>query len=156
MLRSCTRQGVKVSFSLGKGTVAKIAAFGDATRGGAMEAIGEPALNNSGVIAFPAAILKGPVLGGIFIAGARPLLLVVRAGDMKPGGAMIQRMSEPIAIGESDAITFGAFVGGNGSLQGAVLRAGARPDLRRLPSRAGRRAGRWSLRRVRALAHRRA
>jgi hypothetical protein len=40
--------------------------------GGAMDAIGEPALNNSGVIAFPASILKGPVLGGIFVAGARP------------------------------------------------------------------------------------
>ena len=36
--------------------------------GGAMNAIGEPALNNSGVIAFPAAILKGPVLGGNSIA----------------------------------------------------------------------------------------
>jgi hypothetical protein len=93
--------------------------------GGAMDAIGEPALNNSGVIAFPASILKGPVLGGIFIAGARPLSLVVRAGDRTPGGAMIQRMSEHIAIDESDAITFGAIVGGNGSLQGAVLRAGA-------------------------------
>ncbi len=39
--------------------------------GGTMQAIGEPALNNSGVIAFPAAILKGPVAGGIFVAGAR-------------------------------------------------------------------------------------
>jgi hypothetical protein len=93
--------------------------------GGAMDAIGEPALNNSGVIAFPASILKGPVLGGIFIAGARPLSLVVRAGDRTPGGAMIQRVSERIAIDESDDITFGAFVGGNGSLRGAVLRASA-------------------------------
>ena len=93
--------------------------------GGAMDAIGEPALNNSGVIAFPAAILKGPALGGIFIAGARPLSLVVRAGDRTPGGAMIQRVSERIAIDESDDITFGAFVGGNASMRGAVLRAGA-------------------------------
>jgi hypothetical protein len=65
------------------------------------------------------------VLGGIFIAGARPLSLVVRAGDRTPGGAMIQRVSERIAIDESDDITFGAFVGGNGSLRGAVLRASA-------------------------------
>ncbi len=93
--------------------------------GGAMDAIGEPALNNSGVIAFPASVLKGPVLGGIFIAGARPLSLVVRAGDRTPSGAMIQRVSERIAIDESDEITFGAFVGGNGSLRGAVLRASA-------------------------------
>ncbi|MBV9288132.1 MAG: hypothetical protein JO288_09950, partial [Hyphomicrobiales bacterium] len=93
--------------------------------GGAMDAIGEPALNNSGVIAFPAAILKGPALGGISIAGARPLALAVRAGDKTPSGAMIQRVSERITIDESDDITFGAFVGGNGSLRGAVLRAGA-------------------------------
>ena len=93
--------------------------------GGAMAAIGEPALNNSGVVAFPAAIQKGPALGGIFIAGARPLSLVVRAGDRTPGGMMIQRVSERIAIDDSDNITFGAFVGGNASLQGAVLRAGA-------------------------------
>ena len=39
--------------------------------GGTMDAIGDPALNDSGVIAFPAAILKGPVLAGIFVAGAR-------------------------------------------------------------------------------------
>ena len=49
--------------------------------GGTMDKIGEPALNNSGVIAFPAAILKGPVLGGIFVAGARDLRLLVGAGD---------------------------------------------------------------------------
>ena len=39
--------------------------------GGTMDKIGDPALNNGGVIAFPAAILKGPALGGIFVAGAR-------------------------------------------------------------------------------------
>lgn len=93
--------------------------------GGAMDAIGEPALNNSGVIAFPASILKGPAVGGIFIAGARPLSLLVRAGDRTPGGAMIQRFSERIAIDDSDDITFGAFVGENGSLRSAVLRAAA-------------------------------
>src|SRR6516165_2529624 len=49
--------------------------------GGRMDKIGEPALNNSGVVAFPAAIFKGPALGGIFVAGARPLHLVVGAGN---------------------------------------------------------------------------
>ncbi len=59
--------------------------------GGTMSKIGEPALNNSGVIAFPAAILKGPVLGGIFVAGARDLRLLVGAGDRGPDGSMILR-----------------------------------------------------------------
>ena len=93
--------------------------------GGAMDAIGEPALNNSGVIAFPAAILKGPVLGGIFVAGARTLALVVRSGDPAPDGAMIQRFSEHVAIDDADGITFGAFVGSSGGLKAAVLRDGS-------------------------------
>ena len=51
--------------------------------GGTMDKIGEPALNNAGVVAFPAAILKGPVLGGIFVAGARNLRLLVGAGERR-------------------------------------------------------------------------
>jgi hypothetical protein len=66
--------------------------------GGTMDKIGGPALNNSGVIAFPAAIFKGPALGGIFVAGARDLRLLVGAGDRTPGGAMILRFSERAAI----------------------------------------------------------
>ena len=46
--------------------------------GGTMDKIGGPAMNNSGVIAFPAAIFKGPALGGIFVAGARDLRLLGR------------------------------------------------------------------------------
>src|SRR6516165_8974551 len=65
--------------------------------GGTMDKIGEPALNNSGVIAFPAAIFKGPALGGIFVAGARDLRLLVAAGDRVPNG-MILRFSEHVAI----------------------------------------------------------
>src|SRR5205085_2204052 len=57
--------------------------------GGSMGKIGGPALNNGGVIAFPAAIFKGPVLGGIFVAGARDLRLLIGAGERAPSGAMI-------------------------------------------------------------------
>jgi hypothetical protein len=92
--------------------------------GGTMDKIGTPALNNSGVIAFPAAILKGPVLGGIFVAGARDLRLVVAAGDRAPSG-MILRFSEHVTIDQQDAIGFGAYVGGNGSGREAVLQTGA-------------------------------
>jgi hypothetical protein len=98
--------------------------------GGTMERIGVPALNNSGVIAFPAAIRKGPVLGGIFVAGTRELRLLVGAGDPAPGGApgaaMILRFSERLAIDEEDGIAFGAYVGGGGIAREAVLRTG--PD----------------------------
>ncbi|MGC2198670.1 MAG: choice-of-anchor tandem repeat NxxGxxAF-containing protein [Stellaceae bacterium] len=92
--------------------------------GGTMDQIGDPALNNSGVVAFPAAILKGPALGGIFVAGARPLRLVVRAGDQASDGAMILRFSERVAIDEDGEIAFGAHFGKNGATREAVLRTG--------------------------------
>jgi hypothetical protein len=92
--------------------------------GGAMDKIGEPALNNSGVVAFPAAIRKGPALGGIFVAGARSLRLLVAAGDLTPGGSMIVRFSERVAIDDEDGIAFGAYLGGEGGAREAVLRTG--------------------------------
>src|SRR5271169_4646603 len=90
--------------------------------GGVMEKIGEPALNNCGVIAFPAAIFKGPALGGIFVAGARDLRLLVGTGDRAPSGAMILRFSERVAIDNEDAIAFGAYLGKDGVTREAVLR----------------------------------
>jgi hypothetical protein len=92
--------------------------------GGTMDKIGEPALNNSGVIAFPAAIFKGPALGGIFITGARDLRLLVGAGDRAPSGAMILRFSERVAIDDEDGVAFGTYLGKDGVTREAVLRAG--------------------------------
>jgi hypothetical protein len=92
--------------------------------GGTMDQIGDPALNNSGVVAFPATIFKGPALGGIFVAGARPLHLVVGSGDRAPDGAMILRFSERVAIDEAGEIAFGAHLGKDGATREAVLRTG--------------------------------
>jgi hypothetical protein len=89
--------------------------------GGTMDKIGEPALNNSGVIAFPGTILKGPVLGGIFVAGARDLRLLVGAGSQTRNGAMIQRFSERLGLDEEGDIAFGAYVSQNGKTYEAVL-----------------------------------
>jgi hypothetical protein len=94
--------------------------------GGTMDKIGEPALNNTGVVAFPATILKGPVLGGIFVAGARNLALLVGAGERMPQGMMLLRFSERVAIDDDDGIAFGAYLGGDRGAREAVLRAG--PD----------------------------
>jgi hypothetical protein len=89
--------------------------------GGTMDKIGEPALNNSGVIAFPAAIFKGPALGGIFVAGTRDLRLLVSAGDRVPSGATILRFSEHVAIDDEDAIAFSSYLGNDGNTREAVL-----------------------------------
>src|SRR5216684_2379119 len=92
--------------------------------GGTMDKIGGPALNNSGVIAFPAAIFKGPALGGIFVTGARDLRLLVGAGDRAPSGAMILRFSERVAIDDEDGVAFGTYLGKDGVTREAVLRVG--------------------------------
>lgn len=93
--------------------------------GGIMDKIGAPALNNSGVIAFPAAIFKGPALGGIFVAGARDLRLLVGAGSRAPSGAMILRFSDRAAIDDEGGVAFGAYLGGEGSAaREAILRTG--------------------------------
>jgi hypothetical protein len=94
--------------------------------GGTMDKIGGPALNNSGVIAFPAAIFRGPVLGGIFVAGTRSLGLLVAAGDRTPSGAAILRFSERVTIDDEGAVGFGAYLGEQGQTREAVLRIG--PD----------------------------
>ena len=91
--------------------------------GGVLDKIGEPALNNSGVIAFPATIYKGPALGGIFVAGARDLRLLVQAGDQAPSRSMIQRFTERVAIDDDGAIAFGAYLGREGSVHEAVMLA---------------------------------
>jgi len=92
--------------------------------GGKMDKIGAPALNNSGIIAFPAAIFRGPKLGGIFVAGTRTLRLLVGAGDQTPSGAMILRVSDRLAIDEEGAVAFGAYIRGEGQPREAVLRIG--------------------------------
>src|SRR6516164_9573156 len=92
--------------------------------GGTMDKIGEPALNNSGAVAFPAAIFKGPALGGIFVAGSRDLHLLVGSGDPTPSAAMILRFSERVAIDDEDGIAFGAYLGTDGVTREAVLRTG--------------------------------
>jgi hypothetical protein len=75
--------------------------------GGAIDKIGEPALNNSGVIVFRAAILKGPALIGMFVAGTRDRRLLVGAGDRAPDGAMVLRFSQRVAIDDEDGIASG-------------------------------------------------
>ena len=94
--------------------------------GGTMDKIGEPALNNSGVVAFPAAIFKGPALGGIFVARCARLASAGRCrrpgaerGDdpalLRAGGDRRRRTRSPSApISASD-----------GATREAVLRAGA-------------------------------
>src|SRR3954464_350634 len=89
------RETRQVLYLYSGGVLRKLVAAGDpAPRGGSFDRFGLPVINNKGVVAFPAVLERGAVLGGIFLAGARDLHLLVGAGEIGPGGAMLVRFSE--------------------------------------------------------------
>src|SRR3979411_3307602 len=92
-----------------------------APRGGSFDRFGLPAINNKGVVAFPAVLEHGAVLGGIFLAGARELRLLVGAGEIGPGGAMLVRFSERAAIDDEDNVAFVAHLGSGPSSEAVLI-----------------------------------
>ena len=104
----------------------KLAAGADTLpRKGAFDKFGAPAMNNKGVVAFPAVIEHGEVLGGIFLAGAHDLQLILGAGELAPDGAMLVRFSERVAIDDEDNVAFIAHLGGDKPGAEAVFRVNA-------------------------------
>ena len=119
------RETLQVLYLYSGGVLRKLVAGGDpAPRGGSFDRFGLPAINNKGVVAFPAVLERGAVLGGIFVAGARDLRLLVGAGEIGPGGAMLVRFSERAAIDDGDNVAFVAHLGSSASSE-AVLIANA-------------------------------
>ena len=119
------RETLQVLYLYSGGVLRKLVAGGDpAPHGGSFDRFGLPAINNKGVVAFPAVLERGAVLGGIFVAGARDLRLLVGAGEIGPGGAMLVRFSERAAIDDGDNVAFVAHLGSSASSE-AVLIANA-------------------------------
>ena len=119
------RETLQVLYLYSGGVLRKLVAGGDpAPRGGSFDRFGLPAINNKGVVAFPAVLERGAVLGGIFLAGARELRLLVGAGEIGPGGMMLVRFSERAAIDDEDNVAFVAHLG-SGTSSEAVLVANA-------------------------------
>ena len=119
------RETLQVLYLYSGGVLRKLVAGGDpAPRGGSFDRFGLPVINNKGVVAFPAILEQGAVLGGIFVAGARELRLLVGAGEIGPGGAMLVRFSERAAIDDEDNVAFVAHLG-SGTSSEAVLVANA-------------------------------
>src|SRR5882724_2757212 len=120
------RETLKVLYLYSGGVLRKLVAGGDpAPRGGSFDRFGLPVINNKGVVAFPAIVEHGAVLGGIFVAGARELRLLIGAGEIGPGGAMLVRFSERAAIDDEDNVAFVAHLGSGVSSE-ALLIANAR------------------------------
>ncbi len=89
---------------------------------GVFSKFGLPAINSRGVVVFPATIDHGPVLGGIFVSGARDLRMLAAAGAPAPDGEMTIRFSERVAIDDDDNLAFGAQLGTGRTGHEAVLR----------------------------------
>src|SRR6267154_91030 len=119
------RETLQVLYLYSGGVLRKLVAGGDpAPRGGSFDRFGLPVINNKGVVAFPAILERGAVLGGIFLAGTRDLHLLVGAGEIGPGGMMLVRFSERVAIDDQDNVAFVAHLG-SGTSSEAVLVANA-------------------------------
>jgi hypothetical protein len=108
------RETLQALYLYSGGVLRKLVAGGDpAPRGGTFDRFGLPAINNKGVVVFPAVIEHGAILGGIFAVGASELHLVVGAGQIGPGGEMLVRFSERAAIDDDDNVAFVAHLGSN-------------------------------------------
>jgi len=120
------RETLEALYLYSGGKLRKLVVEGDVTpRGGTFSKFGVPVINNKGVIAFPAVVEHGPVLGGLFVAGTRDLRLLVGAGENVVGGMMLLRFSERVAINDNDRIAFGAEVRSGDKSKEAVLLADA-------------------------------
>jgi hypothetical protein len=116
------REAMQVLYLYSGGVLRKLVAAGDpAPRGGSFDRFGLPVINNKGVVAFPAVLERGAVLGGIFLAGARDLQLLIGAGETGPGGAMLVRFSERVAIDDEDNIAFVAHLGSGASSEALIV-----------------------------------
>ena len=106
------RETLPVLYLWSNGRLRKLVAAGDLVPGGGTFAqFGVPTINNKGVVAFPATVERGKVLGGLFLAGTVSPRLLVGAGEIAPNGTMLTRFSERIALSDTDNVAFAAHLG---------------------------------------------
>jgi len=116
------RETLQALYLYSNGKLRKLVVEGDPTpRGGTFDKFGVPAINNKGVIAFPAVLDHATVLVGIFVAGTRDLRLLLSVGELEPDGAMLVRFSERVAINDEDNIALGAHLRLSNDNKEAVL-----------------------------------
>jgi len=116
------RETLQVLYLYSGGVLRKLVSSGDrAPRGGSFDRFGLPAINNKGVVVFPAILDQGAVLGGIFSIGSSDLRLLVGAGEVGPGGEMLVRFSERAAVDDDDNVAFVAHLGANAASEALVM-----------------------------------
>jgi hypothetical protein len=85
-----------------------VAAGDDAPGGGIFSALGAPAMNNRGVVAFPAVVEQGAVVGGLYIVEEGRIRLALGAGARARNGGVFAKFSEQVAINDAGTIAFTA------------------------------------------------
>ena len=117
-----TPQGIFLSSRAG--TIAKIAAIGDAALLGAtFQAFSPPTLNNSGEVAFGAMVTnsKGEATQAIFLVSQGQLTRIVADGAPAPGGgvfALNVGMFPPLSLNDKGEVAFEANIVGEGVARG--------------------------------------
>jgi hypothetical protein len=110
------RETVDAIFRRSGGRLRKLVAAGDAAPGGGVFAgLGVPAISIKGVVAFPAIVEQGPVIGGIYTVAEGHASMALAAGGAAPNGGIFAKFSEQIAIDDAGRIAFSAVVRGGPS-----------------------------------------
>src|SRR5947209_215296 len=105
-----------------------IAAQGDAAPGGgAFAGFGVPALNTAGAVAFAAVVEGRAVPGGVFVASAGRIRMLVGAGDETPIGGIFAKFSERVAVNSAGAVAFTSLLKDAPVAQGVFVVEGGRP-----------------------------
>jgi hypothetical protein len=106
-----------------RGKLQKLVAQGDpAPQGGLFAGFGAPVINNDGAVAFAAVVEGRGVPGGIFVAHAGRIKMLVGAGDETPVGGIFMRFSERVAVNDRGLVVFHSVVK-NGPVAAAVFAA---------------------------------
>ena len=105
------RESVEAIYLSSGATLSKVVAQGDpAPAGGTFAGFGVPALNNSGALAFAAAVEGRAVPGGVFVAKGGGTRMLVGAGDESPIGGIFAKFSERVALNDGGAVAFTALL----------------------------------------------
>ncbi|HXJ77246.1 MAG TPA: choice-of-anchor tandem repeat NxxGxxAF-containing protein [Candidatus Methylomirabilis sp.] len=106
------------------GKLRKVVAQGDpAPAGGTFAGFGPPALNNKGVIVFGAVVEGRGVPGGVFLAEAGKVKMILGAGEDTPLGGIFAKFSERITLNDAGTVAFHAHLKG-APVQAAIVTLG--------------------------------
>src|SRR5881409_2584852 len=122
------RETVEAIYLSSGATLSKIVAQGDpAPAGGAFAGFAVPALNNSGTVVFAAVVEGRAVPGGVFVASAGRIRMLVGAGDETPIGGIFAKFSERVALNGAGAVAFTAALKEAPVAQAVFVVEGGRP-----------------------------